>query len=650
MPAPLQYNNDQEALLHSVIARLQEPPFSLSLPGGVNDLATNPPHSLLQLLYHVLSYLEPRMAFDIKNVPEDERVARTLDFLGMLNCPLLGSDDAREEDEEAMLAQGVKEGDKTILLPLLAWCLDNLPYLHRRAYLGRYLMPVDLPSDHLLLQEQDPTLTDLHDRLQAEFMSTHKAFEEAQAALGPTNKPREIRAEIKQLEEEKHQLEEKIGRMAKVGQKEVGFNEMLSLTRAIREEEEEEGLLNEKLVEERQALEVAGRRVRALNLMVEEEEGRRRGGRKGGRMRTRTSEVRDGATAEGVVEELQEEVRRLQYQVTEKLPSEMEKSQLRLGREGGRHGNRQEQQQQQQQQQQQVKVGREDVEALLYEVKRAELHVQYWKAKIEEKIISAGMANPTSTTKRREGGKEGGKEGGREGDRFLSLREHALVAAMARRGKEEELKVLLREKQQQQFGGARREGGGGGAAAAAMARRQQEEEIERLCVKRRVLDETKERLQSRVSDWADFGLFQKAGVAAAGAASAAGAAVAAPGGMTSRSRTGIAGSAGGGGGGGGRSTESELKEALRQINKEIKMEKIRLQPLVKVLKEGRREEGVLEEERRLHKAQYERVMMTRGRKGGKEDRKGEREGGKEMLALKALLEVKLRVCEEGRRE
>ena len=110
--------------------------------------------------------------------------------------------------------------------------------------------------------------------------------------------------------------------------------------------------------------------------------------------------------------------------------------------------------------------------------------------------------------------------------------------------------------------------------------------------------------------------------------------------MTRRSAIDIAGCADYGGGDAGISSQDELEEVLREITKEIKQEKRRLQPLVKVLKEGRKEAGALEEEHRLRKAQYERVMMMPRREGGREDSEGERE----MLALKTLLEMKLSVC------
>lgn len=554
------------------------------------------------------------MALDVKTASEDERVARTVDFLSMLKCPFLMP--ATDEEGEAMLVQGLLLGDKATLFPVLAWCLNNLSHLHRRAYLGRYLMPVDVPFDHS--QTQDPTLADLHARfrgLQEEFTSVHKAFEEVRAAIGTTNSC-EIRAQIKQLEEEKHQLEENVERMARVGQREVGFNEMLSLTRAVREEEEDERRLRGKLAEERHAFEISERRVQALGLALEEE-GKRRRGRKGGRSRT-PFDIQDQATAEMLVEELQEEVRRLRYQVTEQLPLEIEKAQLYFGRKEGIEGRHQHQNQQRQQLE---RVGREDMEKVVYDVKRAELHVQYWKAKIDEKIIKSGGAiNPSSNNGKRkaeEGRRERGKERGSD-DKFLHLRERALVAAIAGMEKEGELEMLLLRQQQQQ------------------------QQLDRLSVDRRVHEQAKERLESQITSREGYPLYQGAGAKAAVAARAErGVEVV---GVTRRSMKDAEGCGADGDGDGDRGTQDELTEALRKINEELREEKRRLQPLVKVLKEGRKEAGILEEEHRLRKAQYERVMMMSRREGVKEDREGERE----MLALKTLLEVKLSVEGDGR--
>ncbi len=45
------------------------------------------------------------------------------------------------------------------MYPAMHWCLQRLPQLKKRAYLARYLMPVEVPVEFM----QDQALVDLHE-------------------------------------------------------------------------------------------------------------------------------------------------------------------------------------------------------------------------------------------------------------------------------------------------------------------------------------------------------------------------------------------------------------------------------------------------------------------------------------------------------
>ena len=49
--------------------------------------------------------------------------------------------------------------DKEVVYPAMHWCLQRLPQLKKRAYLARYLMPVEVPMEFM----QDQALVDLHE-------------------------------------------------------------------------------------------------------------------------------------------------------------------------------------------------------------------------------------------------------------------------------------------------------------------------------------------------------------------------------------------------------------------------------------------------------------------------------------------------------
>ena len=45
--------------------------------------------------------------------------------------------------------QGIVQGDKLVIYPILAWLLQRIPDLKKRAYLARYLVKLDVPPDFM---------------------------------------------------------------------------------------------------------------------------------------------------------------------------------------------------------------------------------------------------------------------------------------------------------------------------------------------------------------------------------------------------------------------------------------------------------------------------------------------------------------------
>ena len=48
---------------------------------------------------------------------------------------------------------GLIQGDKLVVYPILQWLFENLAELKKRAYLARYLVKLDVPPDQLADQE-----------------------------------------------------------------------------------------------------------------------------------------------------------------------------------------------------------------------------------------------------------------------------------------------------------------------------------------------------------------------------------------------------------------------------------------------------------------------------------------------------------------
>jgi hypothetical protein len=57
--------------------------------------------------------------------------------------------------------QNLVSGDKSVVFPILQWLLEKLPEHKERAYLGRYLSKIDIPSEFL----SDPEIAEQYERV-----------------------------------------------------------------------------------------------------------------------------------------------------------------------------------------------------------------------------------------------------------------------------------------------------------------------------------------------------------------------------------------------------------------------------------------------------------------------------------------------------
>jgi len=207
------------------------------------DFDEKTPAELLQCVNDVFALMSPEMSGDVRDETLDQRTTRYTAFLTMLKCPEI----PRDEQEREQWSRGFGEGRKEFIYPAFHWALSNYEKLCKRAYLGRYLVKIDPPSDYL----QDDTLSDLTARykeLQAEFRETHKSFESDSKTMsrpGP-----ELRAEIQQLEDERRQLNDRIEKLKYQNRNETGFAAMLSATSDMRQEQDEEVKLQERMREQ----------------------------------------------------------------------------------------------------------------------------------------------------------------------------------------------------------------------------------------------------------------------------------------------------------------------------------------------------------------------------------------------------------------
>jgi intraflagellar transport protein 81 len=200
-----------------IVERLNMAPFRKGF-ATMADLDSKSSLELLEITCEIIVEIDP----DQKNILQEQtenKVHRIVQFLLVMkfNIP----EEQMDDFHQMLLA-----GDIEVLHTIMHWCLQRLDHLKKRAYLGKYLMPLDVPSEFLnedLIIELSQSLKEM----QIDFKEVHKAVD---LLRGSGTKPGELKAEITQLEQERTQLQAKIQRMKKDAKNEgSNFEEMLKV-------------------------------------------------------------------------------------------------------------------------------------------------------------------------------------------------------------------------------------------------------------------------------------------------------------------------------------------------------------------------------------------------------------------------------------
>lgn len=205
-----------------IVDRLNSPPFRKGF-STLSELDSKSPLELLDLVCEVIVSIDPDLESLLKDTTES-RIQRIIKFLVLMkfNIP----EDQMDDFQNLLMA-----GDVDILHTILHWCLQRFEHLQKRAYLSKYLMPVDVPPEFI----NEGLIVELSQRLkqlQQEFKEVHKTVDQLRLQTG--NRPAELKAEIAQLEQERTQLQSKIQRMKKdTSGDDTYFQEMLKVCETI---------------------------------------------------------------------------------------------------------------------------------------------------------------------------------------------------------------------------------------------------------------------------------------------------------------------------------------------------------------------------------------------------------------------------------
>lgn len=295
-----------------IVEKLNAPPFNKSVT--LVSLTELSPSQLLQLTNDVFAYLSSAHRVDVRDEPPEVGGPRMCTFLQLLKYP--GASDPRGHEA---LGLSLCRGDKDALFPVLTYVLARLPALKKRAYVARYLVPLEVPPE-CASDDTVGALLQEYRHLQGEFKETHKALERVVGggtASAPKATPGELKKEIAQLEDERGQLIEKIASLKRKTGEIKGFAPLLDLTSSLRKEQEEEARLSERMAEQRAAVTAAERRYTEVNHRLAE---------------TRAHVREDMTTGAAVLEALKKEVGEGRELTARVLPASIEARRNTLAR------------------------------------------------------------------------------------------------------------------------------------------------------------------------------------------------------------------------------------------------------------------------------------------------------------------------------
>ena len=283
--------------LRYIVDALNKPPFSKQFNLVTFDSLDS--FSLLQLLNDVLAEISPEHKLDLREEPPDQTAIRIFSLLRVFKYK-------PKTDQGGGLnafRQGLLEGDKPTIYPLLHWLLEKMPELKKRAYLARYLGKIEVPPEFL----QDDVAVELnanHEEAVEQFKELHKTVEQQKASQFNVA---QVHKDIAEMEEEKDQLIKRIERLKQKAASIPKHAEMLDAAKKLRKEKDKE-------------LEITDQKVEQKNLLLHAQQ-------RGNRLQKQLQDMKSASislTPEGLISQLEQENQVNGILASETLPKKVD--------------------------------------------------------------------------------------------------------------------------------------------------------------------------------------------------------------------------------------------------------------------------------------------------------------------------------------
>ncbi|KAL3157692.1 Intraflagellar transport protein 81 [Trebouxia sp. C0010 RCD-2024] len=286
--------------LQRLVAALNKAPYNYGLTAV--GLSSKPPHAVLQLLDAVVwtfsrQFKAPNTGLELV----EQTAARICKFLSAVKCPI------------SVTPESLYQGDKEYIFQILEWLFDEQQrqpgLLHKRAFVGFYLSSIDLPSDVAQYLDVQQLYQEVQSYQQL-FVDLHRAT----TANTPTGEdPAALTAKLLQLDGHKQQLQEKLSKIRGKLQNVANLPVLQKVCEGLRVEREEQAALQQQMEQQQAQLAAADEQHAAAQAQL-----------------TSLRLTALDGSSDKLLEQVQQEVSRLQSVVADQLPKEKQRQQQRI--------------------------------------------------------------------------------------------------------------------------------------------------------------------------------------------------------------------------------------------------------------------------------------------------------------------------------